>query len=47
MELDVVVGAHLGKETKYVIVKMSANTIHGHPINADEARSYLKKAKQT
>ncbi|WP_310732577.1 RHS repeat-associated core domain-containing protein [Paenibacillus sp. 1011MAR3C5] len=49
MKFDDVVGAHLGKETKYVVVKMSKNgnatpVIHGHPINESEALQYLKNA---
>lgn len=33
MKFDYVVGANSGVETSCIRVEMSANTIHGHPIN--------------
>jgi hypothetical protein len=39
---DEVIGAKLGKETCYMRVECSANTIHGHPILESEYWGYLK-----
>ncbi|MFC5401490.1 RHS repeat domain-containing protein [Cohnella soli] len=44
LKYDDVVGAYLGKETNYVVVKESGGTIHGHPISEEEAKAYLKNA---
>jgi hypothetical protein len=38
-----IIGAHNGKETSYMIVKHSSNTIHGHPISQEEYKALLKK----
>lgn len=37
-----IIGAKSGKETMYMRVECSANTIHGHPILEDEYWGYLK-----
>ena len=42
MELDDVVGASGGKETKYIRVEESSGTIHGHPITEEEFRKLTK-----
>ncbi len=42
MELDDVVGASGGKETKYIRVEESGGTIHGHPITEEEFRKLTK-----
>lgn len=42
MELDNVVGASGGKETKYIRVEESGGTIHGHPITEEEFRKLTK-----
>ena len=39
---DDIIGACNGVETPYVIIKMSANTIHGHPITFSEFKKYTK-----
>lgn len=39
---DEIIGATGGKETQYVRIENSANTIHGHPISESE---YLKLLK--
>lgn len=39
---DTIIGASNGKETNYIIIENSANTIHGHPITESE---YLKLLK--
>ncbi|MGC4018609.1 MAG: hypothetical protein QM793_04840 [Muricomes sp.] len=39
---DEIIGATGGKETRYVRIENSANTIHGHPISESE---YLKLLK--
>lgn len=39
---DYIIGATGGKETRYVRIENSANTIHGHPISESE---YLKLIK--
>ncbi|MBW4085761.1 hypothetical protein [Paenibacillus sp. S150] len=44
LKFDEIVGAYLGSETKYVVVKESGGTIYGHPINEKEAKHYLKNA---
>lgn len=38
-----IVGARSGVETQYVIIKNSANTIHGHPITPEEFKALIKK----
>lgn len=42
IELDEIIGAKNGLETKYMRVECSANTIHGHPITFEEYKRYLK-----
>ena len=42
MEFDEVIGASLGKETKYMRVEFSSGTIHGHPITKSEYNKLLK-----
>ncbi len=42
MKLDKIIGASKGIETEYMVVKNSANTIHGHPITYIEYRDFLK-----
>ncbi len=37
-----IVGATNGIETRHAVVKMSANTIHGHPITPAEFKDYTK-----
>lgn len=44
LKFDDTVGAYLGEETKYVVVKESGGTIHGHPISEKEALAYLKQS---
>lgn len=39
---DEIIGAKWGKETQYIRVECSANTIHGHPISAEEYARYTK-----
>lgn len=40
---DEIIGANSGKETCYMRVECSANTIHGHPISESNYLRYLKK----
>ena len=40
-EYDTVIGATNGKETRYVRIECSANTIHGHPISESEYNKLL------
>lgn len=42
MEFKDVIGAKSGVETRFMRVENSANTIHGHPITADEFRKLTK-----
>ena len=42
IKFDRVIGAFDGVETNYMVVKNSANTIHGHPISLAEYLKYLK-----
>jgi hypothetical protein len=39
---DRIIGAKSGKETCYIRVECSANTIHGHPILESDYLWYLK-----
>jgi RHS repeat-associated protein len=39
------IGANDGKETRYMRVELSANTIHGHPISEDAFRKLTKKKR--
>lgn len=39
------IGANDGKETQFMRVELSANTIHGHPISEDAFKK-LTKAKK-
>ncbi|MBK4714726.1 MULTISPECIES: S-type pyocin domain-containing protein [Tenebrionibacter/Tenebrionicola group] len=41
-EFDEIVGAHGGKETRWVVTKESQGTIHSHPISETDARKLLK-----
>lgn len=41
-KLDKTIGAYEGEETKCMIVKMSANEIHGHPISLAKYIQYTK-----
>ena len=40
---DSIIGAKWGKETCFMRVECSANTIHGHPISEAEYLKYLRK----
>ena len=40
---DKIIGATEGKETQYVRIENSANTIHGHPISESEYVKLLRK----
>ena len=42
-ECDIIIGAKNGIETKYMVVKNSANTLHGHPLTPQEFFKYMKK----
>jgi hypothetical protein len=42
MEFDKVIGAKNGKESRWVRVEISANTIHGHPITKQEFDNLTK-----
>ena len=46
MKCDRVIGANRGKETCYMRVECSANTVHGHPILESDYLRYLKNAKE-
>jgi RHS repeat-associated protein len=39
------IGANDGKETRFMRVELSANTIHGHPISEDAFKKLTKKKK--
>lgn len=39
---DKIIGATEGKETCYVRIECSSNTIHGHPISRKEYNKLLK-----
>lgn len=39
---DTIIGATEGKETYYVRIECSADTIHGHPISESEYNKLLK-----
>jgi hypothetical protein len=42
MKYDYVIGAKSGQETACIKVKMSGNTLHGHPITLDEYNKLIK-----
>lgn len=42
MKFNDVIGASVGKETKYIRVEESGGTIHGHPITEDEYKKLTK-----
>lgn len=42
MEFDDIIGASEGKNTKFMRVEMSSNTIHGHPISESEFKKLTK-----
>lgn len=41
-ECEDIIGATNGTETKYMVVKNTENTIHGHPISVDDYRKWTK-----
>lgn len=43
LKVEQIIGADLGIETKYVLVKMTADTIHGQPISPARVAELLKK----
>lgn len=43
MQFDEIIGAIDGKDTKYMRIEMTQNTIHGHPITEAEYRKLLKE----
>lgn len=42
-KMDKIIGANEGKETMFMRVECSANTVHGHPISELDYMGYLKK----
>jgi len=45
IDMGKTIGANDGKETQYMRVELSANTIHGHPISEESFRKLTKKKK--
>ncbi|MGX9379881.1 RHS repeat-associated core domain-containing protein [Pseudomonas sp. JQ36] len=45
IDMGRIIGANDGKETRFMRVELSANTIHGHPISEDAFKKLTKKKK--
>jgi len=45
IDMGKTIGANDGKETRYMRVELSANTIHGHPISEEAFKKLTKKKK--